>query len=417
MNITINIVCDSQAPLQDVLTNPFNQIVSTASTIYNSSTILLVAIEKAISEGLGDLVQELKELYDTVIGIYDQVIGQMNTLLELIAPFPLAVDTPVYLNITQLNVEWVGRAKAIVTEYSTFLIQKMLDLISTLIPVSFLVPVPFFGTIDIVQFFSDPVYRSTLKIELVDNLDLVLDLIPAPIREQYTAINGGIQSLEMQVNEIWQWFVQQITTGGYNLLHGAITALISEFQEIWDGLGLPNLVALLTLDVEALIESAIAQASLIADELIARALSLYENVKVLFSSGEATIEQLEEAITDLALATKGKWQFIINAVLDIEVFGIAVRDMVTFYPDASTIMSEGTLNTLISQAKDWATKYPIKLLLEWMAVAEEFFNSIGLSVIVEFITFTLCDFLELIGFPLTLEIEVPELPAIPLNKE
>jgi hypothetical protein len=412
MNISIAITCDSQAPLQETLTNPFNQIVSAASSIYNEATKILVEIEKALADGLTELAAELTALYEDIIGIYEDTLGQITSLLDIIAPFPLSVDSIPYPSITQLNTEWVARGKAIVSEYSTFLIQKMLDLISSLIPVSFLVPVPFFGTIDIVKFSNDAVYRASLKQQLADDIDAVIALIPSSIGDMYSGLNGGIASIEMQIQEIWQWFVQQITTGGYELLYSALEALIEEFKDIWDELGLPAIIDLLTLDIEGLIDAAIAQATLIADGVIAQATSIYDDVNSLFLAGKATELELETAIESLSTAISGKWDLILNYVLDIGVFGITVRDMVTLYDDASTVTVEGILNTVISQAKDWATKYPIKLLLEWMDLVTEFLEAIGLSALLDFIKFTLCDFLELIGFPLSIEINIPTLPEI-----
>ena len=414
MNISISIDCNSQAPLQDALTGAFNQLASTASNIYNESTKILVAIEEAVAAGLSDLVVELTALYDEIISIYEDLLDKLNQFLGLISPFPLSVDEIPYPNITQLNTSWVARGKAIVTEYSTFLIQKILGLIAELIPISLLVPLPFLGNVDIVRFYNDAAYRSELKQQIADDLEAVLTVLPSPIKEIYTGVQGGLQSIEMQVQEIWQWFVQQLSTGGYGLVHIAIEALISEFQDIWDDLGLPDIVALLTLDIEALLETAISLATDVADQVISVANSTYESVNQLFNAGEATEAELESAMDNLATAVSGKWALIVEYVLDIEVFGIAVRDMVTLYDGASTVTTEGILNDIISQAKDWVIKFPLKLLLEWMDVVKEFFEAIGLSALVDIITMTLCDFLELIGFPLSIEIAIPDLPHLPV---
>ncbi len=417
MKISIAIACDSQAPLQSTMSNALDEIVTAASKIYTNVIKLKVAIEQAIQQGLDALVISLQETYDTVMGIYTDLMSKLDGIVQLIAPFPMSVGESAYATITQLSTEWVARGKAIVTEYSSFLIQKMLGLIAALIPLNLLIPVPFFGTVDIVQFFADAEYRAGLKAQLVDKLDAALAVIPNLIASIYSGINGGLQSLEMRAQEVWQWFVQQLSSAGYELLMSAFAKLISTFDKIWKTLGLPDIIALLTLDVESLIQTAIDTALAAAEQRIQKAKDAYNKVKSLYDQGLALASDLEAAMGELAAVISNKWAAVKDAVLGIEVFGVTVESMVTLVEDVSATTLEDTLSTLISQAKDWVIKYPMQLLLGWLDKIKVFLKKIGLSALVALISMTLCDFLEIIGFPLSIEIEIPDIPQIPTSGE
>lgn len=399
--ITIEIECDSRFPTQDALRQAFESLVRQATDLWQLVLQKYQEAKKALVDGLNDLYEQLIAEYQQLIQDYEDFIQQIKDLWDLISPYPLSVDDPAYATIESVQDSVVQRARAIVTEYSTFLIQKFLDLIADLIPVSFLVPVPYFGTIDIVALFNDPAYRASLKQQILDDVDAVASAIGGAIADVYSAVNGGVASLEIKAQEIWQYIIQKVTEGGLTLLYDALGALIEEFQDIWDSLGLPDLVALLTLDVESLITSAIESVVAQFDTLIQNLLDQYNAVKELFAKGEATYAELIAARDAFLEMVRDKWQAVIDEILGIGVFNVTVGDIVTLATNPSVDNAEQIVNTLISQAVDWAYKYPFKLILEWMDQVTAFFEEIGLGAILEFLTFTFCDFLDLIGLPVT----------------
>lgn len=397
--IQIEIECNSLAPLQDPLRQAFEGLVRQLSDIEHSIQALRVQARKALLDGLSDLYDEIMAQIQPLVDLYNSLVAGIQALWAIIAPYPLGVDDHPYPTIKSAMDTFANKAKAIVSEYSTFLLQKFLELIAGLIPISFLVPVPYFGTIDIVQFFNDPLYRASLKQQILNNFEAFLSLIPKPIRDMFSGKNGGIKSVEMQLQQAWQWLVQKINEGAITLLHDALGALIDEFKEIWDSLGLPDLVSLLTLDVEELIQSAIDMVVAQYEGLIASLRAAYEQVLALYQKGKATVEQLKSSKQSLSDMVNEMWAAVINAILDIEIFGVKVGDMVTFAQDMSVMSSEQIINTLIQQAKDWAIKYPLKLIMEWMEVVSKFFEEIGLGSILEYLSFTFCNFLDMIGLP------------------
>ena len=55
---------------------------------------------------------------------------------------------------------------------------------------------------------------------------------------------------------------------------------------------------------------------------------------------------------------------------------------------------------MIQFKEEWQT-YLIK---KWMEKVTAFFDAIGLSTLTQWITFTFCDFLKIIGFPSTIDL-------------
>jgi hypothetical protein len=68
------------------------------------------------------------------------------------------------------------------------------------------------------------------------------------------------------------------------------------------------------------------------------------------------------------------------------------------------------VDRLIQQARDFAVNWPWYLLVEWIEKIAKFLEAIGLDKILEWIRFTFCDFLKLIGVPTSITINIPELP-------
>ena len=400
-DIEIEIDCFSTFPLMDALTKAFEQIGDMASQLWDAVLLKLTEMRQALLNGLTALYNQLLSELQPLIDAYNDFVDTIKQIWAIISPFPISAGDPMFPSIDYMLAELPKRARALISEFTTFLLQQILELIATLIPIDFNIPVPFFGTVNIIDFFSDAEYRAQLKAQLVEQIDDVLGAIPNAIANIYAGIQGGVESLEMRAQEIWQWFVQQINKAGIELLYSAIEALIDKFKEIWDSLGLPDLIALLTLDVEGLIESAINLALDYAEDYIQEFVDAYNNIKALYQQGKATLEDLQGSAKTLKDAAKSKWQIVIDYVLDIEVFGIAIRDMVDTFTSASVENAEEVLAKLISQAKDWAYKFVLKKITEWIAKVAKFFEAIGLGAILDLLTLNLCDFFAFIGLPVT----------------
>jgi hypothetical protein len=316
----------------------------------------------------GDLAISLKKLASlpgvlTALGykeIADQIRSSLKTIDDLLGNFPISITKPVFGSLSMLEYEWEIKARAIVYEFKLYVLAKCLEIIGTIINGLVTIPVPFLGNVNILQLFTDAEYRAEVKSRITKNLDGALAVV-GRLGKSFSG-EFGLEVPEMQVQEIWSWFVMEMTNLATNILHQAFTTLIQMFDKIWKSLGLPSLVALLTLDIETIIEDAIASVS-----------------KLL------PIEQY--------------YKMIIATLKSINIFGFSLLDLLGGTYKDVTESAELTINRLISAAKDFAVKWPLYLIEEWMKLVKEFFNRIGLGALLQYIPFTFCSFLQLIGFP------------------
>jgi hypothetical protein len=316
----------------------------------------------------GDLAIPLKKIASlpailTVLGykeIADQIRATLQTIDDILGNYPISISKPLYSAFSSLEIEWELKARAIVYEFKLFVLAKCLEIIGSIINNLVTIPVPFLGNVNILQLFTDPEYRAEVKSRITNNLSGAV----AAVGRLGKSFSGefGLEIPEMQVQEIWSWFVMEMTNLATNILHQALNALISIFNNIWRSLGLPPLVALVTLDIEAIIESAIASVS-----------------KLL------PIEQY--------------YKMVIAALKSINIFGFSLLDLLGGAYEDFTESAELTINRLISAAKDFAVKWPLYLIEQWLQIVTGFFNRIGLGALLQYIPFTFCSFLQLIGFP------------------
>jgi hypothetical protein len=135
------------------------------------------------------------------------------------------------------------------------------------------------------------------------------------------------------------------------LLHGGFTGLIGTFDEVWSALGLPTIPALEELDLETLIR-------------------------------DKTTEELES----------------------ISIFGYSLNDLLGGDFDNNVDIDEYNKERLLKRAREFAEEWQTYLIKKWMEKVTAFFDAIGLSSLTEFITFTFCDFLKIVGFPSTIDL-------------
>jgi hypothetical protein len=316
----------------------------------------------------GDLAISLKRLASlpailTVLGykeIADQIRTSLKSIDDLLGNFPISITKPVFGSLSLPEIEWELKARALVAEFKLYVLAKCLEIIESVISGLLTISVPFLGSVNILRLFTDPEYRAEVKSRITNNLNGALAVV-GRLGKSFSG-EFGLEAPEMQVQEIWSWFVMEMTRLATNILHQAFNTLIGMFNAIWNSLGLPALVALVTCDVEALIQAAIDSVS-----------------KLL------PIEQY--------------YKMIVAALKAVNIFGFSLLDLLGGAYEDATESAEITINRLISAAKDFAVKWPLYLIEVWMQAVTAFFNAIGLGALLQYIPFTFCSFLTLIGFP------------------
>ncbi len=342
---TITLPCEAALlPKPGDLTNIFNQIINSIATLE--------------LQGLPDEAQKIRDILD---GIKD-TLGN----------YPISISDPVFATLEIPEVEWEKRINAMIEEYHLFVQAKFLEIINSVIPISFAIPVPPFGiSVDIVKLFSEPEYKSTIKKQFIDELETFYPMLP----DIYKSFDGtyGIESPDMKAEAIWEYVITQLNKGALGIIHGLFGDLISKFDTIWSALGLPSLPTLTELDVESLINSKI----------------------------ESLEAQIKSAPDDLKDELRKQ---AISQLESLNIAGFSVLDLIGGEPNDFVESLERKMDRFKRRLKNFGEEWPKYLIQEWMQKVQKFFNAIGLGSIIEWITFTFCDFLTLIGFPTSISI-------------
>ena len=218
-------------------------------------TNLFVSLARLPSElklqGLEEEADKVKQLLDSI----ESALGN----------FPLSASNPFYIGFEVPELEWENRVKKILQEYHTFVMGKMLEIISTVIPVTLSINVLGIN-VDIVKIFTDKEYVQELKKQIADNIDTFISSIESSFRS-FTG-KYGYDSLALKVEAAWSNFMSLLNGGLLNLLYDKLKVLISTFQSIWNSLGLPAIPDLTSIDIPGFIDSILTDLGTTAQEKI-----------------------------------------------------------------------------------------------------------------------------------------------------
>tara|TARA_B100001094_G_scaffold38698_1_gene33047 strand:- start:714 stop:1709 length:996 start_codon:yes stop_codon:yes gene_type:complete len=272
---------------------------------------------------------------------YRYEIESLKTTLEQIEENILDIYNPKWEKIDIPEKKWDIMMTRLSAEYPMYVQQKILELINTIFPISFNVTI--LGIqIDILEFLSNP--NSVLDNLKLEEIDSVYDLIP----DEYKVWNK-FETADFKKESVRNYLRSEVAKKMNLLLHGGFTGLIGMFDEIWDTLGLPTIPALETLDLEALIR-------------------------------DKTAEELEQ----------------------LQIFGFKLKDLLGGDFDDNVEIPEFSKERLLKRAREFAEEWQTYLIKTWMQKVTSFFDAIGLGALTQWITFTFCDFLTIIGFPKTI---------------
>ena len=362
-------------PTKEELLNAINKIAQIPSEIKS----FLVEKKDEITE---DVAKELQK-------ISDEISEFMEKIADILSPY--------WQKGTIRN--WQKEAKDAITELlqelHLYVPTKIMEIISKLIPFDFNITV--LGIeINLLKIFTKE-EQLRIKTQIAEDVDKFF----AQVAEEFQGFKAdfGVLCNEWKAKMTWQYIktkIQELLTNG---LHSIFGKLIDMFDEIWDLLGLPNLIALFTLDVGAEIEKAIAKLREKRDKLVE---------KVQNAVGEAR-EKLEEELARINAD-------ILSAIEDISLFGFNVRSIIGGFIDENVASLEEKIMEFKLALEDFKQNWQKKLLMEWVKIVKKFFDAIGLGKIFEFLTFTFCDLLNLIGFPFAINISNATLPK-PIHPE
>ncbi len=272
---------------------------------------------------------------------YTYDIQELKDTLEKLREDVLDIYDPKFEKIEIPEIEWEIIATRLASEYPMYVQQKILELINSIIPIEFNVTI--LGIqINILDFLTNP--GSILDNIQLDEIDNIYDLIP----DEYK-IWDKFETADFKKETIRNFIRSEVAKKMNLLLHGGFTGLIGKFDEIWDSLGLPSIPALEEIDLIALIK-------------------------------DKSLEELEQ----------------------VQLFGFKLADLLGGEFNDKVEIPEFQKERLLKKAREFVEEWQTYLIKTWMEKVTDFLEAIGLSALTQWLTFTFCDFLTLIGFPKTI---------------
>ena len=371
-------------------------------------TVPPIECPKVILPTKGDLVNMFSQLANLpaqlIAAGQEEVAKQIQDILDEVRSL-LSIYDPKFDGLSIPEIEWEIMITRLVQDYPMYVQQKILELISKLVPIDFKIPV--LGlSIDILKIFTaegiDEIKKqlsgmsddmkaqiqalkddaslsaADLQKELQKLAELraeITDKFWAMLPESYKLFGGdfGLSSIELKVETIWSYIRSKLNGGMTGLLADAFKALIKIFKIPWDLLGLPDIpLPLPDLNVESILQAII------------------DAWKKKFEQGKATYADLIEELEKVKLA------------------GFDLLSLIGGKIEESIETAERKIERLMEAARDFGANWPRYLLVKWMEIVTKFFETIGLGALVQWITFTFCDFLNILGFPKTIDLSFSE---------
>ena len=382
--------------------------MSTVTFKVSPITVPPIECPKVILPTKADLVNMFSQLANLpaqlIAAGQEEVAKQIQDILDEVRSL-LSIYDPKFDGISIPEIEWEIMITRLVQDYPMYVQQKILELISKLVPINFKIPV--LGlSIDILKIFiaegiddikkqlsgmSDDMKAqiqalkddaslsaADLQKELQKLAELrakITDKFWDMLPESYKLFGGdfGLSSIELKVETIWSYIRSKLNGGMTGLLADAFKALIKLFKIPWDLLGLPDIpLPLPDLNVESILQAII------------------DAWKKKVEQGKATYADLIEELEKVKLA------------------GFDLLSLIGGKIEESIETAERKIERLMEAARDFGANWPRYLLVKWMEIVTKFFETIGLGALVEWITFTFCDFLNILGFPKTIDLSFSE---------
>ena len=350
----------------------------------------LEEIEKGIDKEIGKAqLQAIEELESKIEELEDIMEG----IADLLSP---------YWKKGQIR-DWEKEAEdafdELIQEYHIFIPVKIMEMISKIIPVEFTVDV--LGIqIDVLKIFTEE-EQNRIRQQIEDDIDKFYDMVESEY--QYYKSEFGLLCDEYKAKLTWQYIKSEIMDWVTNSLFKLFDKLIGKFKEIWDALGLPDLPVPLSFDVAAWIRAQVDAAKKKMDREIQRI--------------EDQAEQLQEDIEnfDAQKEIEKVKQQMVDEIMDLSIplpspFDISLKEIMGGDIDKTVISIEQEIDKLVAAARDWKTISMKELLFIWVKAIKKFLDAIGLGKLLDLLTLTFCDVLELLGVPTSFDIALPELP-------
>ena len=368
-----------------------------------------IDVQQEIEDEVDSQIEsEIAEIQEQIEDIIKQIEEVMDLISDVLSPYWKKGE------VRDWQKEADDAITELISEFHIYIPAKMLEMISSVIPINFTVPI--LGiSIDVLKILEKEEQERIIK-QIEDDVDAFHAMLPAEY-QQYKA-EFGLKCDQYRARCTWQYIKAEIVKYCTNALHAAFGALIDKFKTIWDTLGLPSLPALLAFDVEAWlkgqIEAAKAQAQAYKDEAMGMVTQVEDQVNEIVSDienfdPEAEIEKqkkkLEQQIKEFDIEAEAN-AMIMEYLEGLSLFGISLTDIIGGDIDTTVVNVEQKIDSLVQAARDWANQWEKELINMWIKKIKSFLDAIGLGKLLDLLTLEFCDVLPLIGIPTSFDVKL-----------
>ena len=268
-----------------------------------------------------------------------------------------------------------------------------------------------------------------------DFVDKFFQMVP----EEFRQFDGefGVVDNKGKAKIVWNYIKTEVKKYMQNSLVAVFEKLIGIFDTIWKLLGLPplpfsELIDIMTFDIKAMVDKAIQtlkdqwkelKESLQSDigkledkmdklkeELADPDISMEDHIKKM---EELEKLQLEKKDLENKLIEEGeKFRTLIkDKILGLNLFGFSIKSILGEI-ESTTASIEEEISEMLLALEDFKLNWHKKILFDWVKIVKKFLSAIGLGSIFEFVFLTLCDFLKLIGMPMSIDLKIPAIAGV-----
>ena len=280
--------------------------------------------------------------------------------------------------------EWEKLISRIREDYNMFVQKSILEIMATVIDIEFTVPI--LGMqIDLIALVTDP---SSIKESIKADIDKLYALLP----EEFQDFKGefGLESDEYKIEQVFAYIKSQAIKAMNAIMTAGFSSLIEVFESIWKLLGLDAFIPLTPLpDIQALVKA-------VVDEQKAK------YAAAIAALGDDPAQAAKDALKEeLNLG-------VIDGLEKLELFGFKIVDLIGGTWDEAVDCAEFKVNRLKEEMNEFKENWQLYLMKKWMETVSAFLEAIGLGALMDWVTFTFCDFLTLIAFPKVLDLAFAE---------
>lgn len=378
------------------ISSPMSKLAEVPGKIWGMAEL---AAEQAQANASAEIKAAVQQYRDAAKAVQDQI----DIIRDIIGEnFPISYPDPAFPDQSNPGMEWEKRMDAILREYPSFPVLKILDILKGIIP-GFTFQFPIMGLkcdgdsgIDLMKLFTDAQYVACLKLKIGEEIDTYYAMLPEDL--QFYSHIPEMPSTETSISLKVQTFLETLMVKAkdilLNLYTSAIDTLVSKLKAI---VGFPAIPPIPTIDLTL---NGI-------DELIK---TQYNKIGTIFKDRIEAFENLKIPLIDYTG---------IPVIYDIrKILGLDETEDPKNQYDGH-ISSERIIERYTQTVREFISNWNIKKYMQFMQDIKDkilnFAEKIGLQVgnIADYLPMNFSKFLEVIGFPSQIEIPLPTLPVSP----